>query len=64
LRLCITDSSLHECIIKEGGVVAVIDGMNVNNRNAMVQQEGYSIIRALSSSKFVETRLQIIEGTF
>jgi hypothetical protein len=61
LRLCAVDAFLHDCIVKEGGIVAIIDGMNVNYDNEQVQEEGSNIIRHIACGS-IETKMLIIEA--
>jgi hypothetical protein len=61
LRLCSVGAFLHDCIVREGGIVAVVDGMNVNFSSVSIQQEGCSILRRISS-RSIETKMLIIEA--
>eukprot|EP00804_Cyclotella_cryptica_P015548 CCRYP_003579-RA/>CCRYP_003579-RA protein AED:0.17 eAED:0.17 QI:704/1/1/1/1/1/3/3690/763 len=61
LRICSAVPSLHDAIVKHGGIVAVIDGMTVNHDDAAIQEDGCKILRSLSSIK-LETKIGLIEG--
>jgi hypothetical protein len=61
LRICSDEASLHDVIVKHGGIVAIIDGMAVNHDDATVQEDGCRILRSLSSNK-LETKIGLIEA--
>lgn len=61
LKICSSDPFLHDCIFKEGGIVAIIDGMNINHGNVPIQEEGCSIIQRLARGS-IDTAMLIIEA--
>jgi hypothetical protein len=61
LRICSVEASLHDTIVKHGGIVAVIDGMAVNHDDVAIQEDGCKILCSLSSHK-LETKIGLIEA--
>ncbi|KAL7521187.1 hypothetical protein ACHAWX_005878 [Stephanocyclus meneghinianus] len=61
LRICSGYASLHDTIVKHGGIVAVIDGMAVNHDDVEIQKDGCKILCSLSSID-LETKIGLIEA--
>lgn len=61
LQSCSHDKLLHDCIVNHGGLVAIIDGMQVNYDNVPIQETGCKILHQLSSDK-MENQVLLIEA--